>query len=146
MGTRREPLRFVCRGCGQPGETWSTSNKGIYHSKACRAAAERTGNLWRYQQGGYWMLSWNDAGTRRFQFEHRRVWENAHGPIPAGFVVHHLNEDKLDNRLENLHLLRRSDHTYHHKRDTLRYRDGATSADYQREHRRRKGAIAAGRG
>lgn len=138
MGKRREPLRFVCRGCGQPGESWNTGNKGIYHSKACRAAAERLGNVWRYQQGGYWMLSWNDGGTRRYQFEHRRVWEQANGPIPAGFVVHHLNENKLDNDLANLYLLRRADHSYHHKRDTLRYRDGATSADYQREYRKRR--------
>jgi len=138
MGKRREPLRFVCRGCGEPGETWSTSNKGIYHSKACRAAAERLGNVNRYQQGGYWMLRWNDGGRYRHQFEHRRVWEDTHGPIPDGFVVHHLNGDKLDNRLANLHLLRRGDHTYHHRRDTLRYRDGATSADYTREYRGRR--------
>ncbi len=138
MGTRREPLRFVCRGCGLPGATRSTGNKGIYHSKACRADAERLGNVNRYRQAGYWMLRWNDGGQHRYQFEHRKVWEDAHGPIPEDSVIHHLNGDKGDNRLVNLHLVRRSDHTYHHKRDTLRYRDGATSADYQREHRKRR--------
>ena len=37
--------------------------------------------------------------------EHDIVWEGENGPIPAGYDVHHINEDKLDNRIENLELL-----------------------------------------
>ncbi len=36
--------------------------------------------------------------------QHRAVWEKAHGPIPPGGVIHHINGDTLDNRLENLKL------------------------------------------
>lgn len=36
--------------------------------------------------------------------EHRYLWEQAYGPIPNGFEIHHKNEDKRDNRLENLEL------------------------------------------
>ena len=39
---------------------------------------------------------------------HRLVWEAFNGPIPEGMEVNHINEDKTDNRLENLNLL---DHT-----------------------------------
>lgn len=46
--------------------------------------------------------------------EHRWVWEQANGPIPAGYLVHHRNGDKLDNRLENLELLTHAEHSRHH--------------------------------
>jgi hypothetical protein len=61
------------------------------------------------------MLQWNDGGRKRHQWEHRRIWEEAHGPIPAGHVIHHLNEDGYDNRLENLACVSRSEHAAIHK-------------------------------
>jgi len=33
---------------------------------------------------------------------HRVIWEQAYGKIPNGFVIHHINKNKKDNRLENL--------------------------------------------
>jgi hypothetical protein len=32
----------------------------------------------------------------------RELWQEAHGPIPKGWLVHNLNGNKGDNRLENL--------------------------------------------
>ena len=32
----------------------------------------------------------------------REVWQAAHGPIPKGWLIHHLNGDRRDCRLENL--------------------------------------------
>ena len=32
----------------------------------------------------------------------REVWTARHGPIPKGWVVHNMNGDMEDNRLENL--------------------------------------------
>jgi ribosomal protein L40E len=55
-----------------------------------------------------------DPVTRRLRMEHDLVWERANGPIPAGFVVHHINHDKLDNRIENLQLLDPLTHKRHH--------------------------------
>ncbi len=34
--------------------------------------------------------------------KNREVWQEAHGKIPKGWLVHVLNGDKRDTRLENL--------------------------------------------
>jgi len=45
---------------------------------------------------------------------HRRVFEEAYGPIPDGCVIHHRNEDTTDNRLSNLELMTYRQHAVHH--------------------------------
>lgn len=45
---------------------------------------------------------------------HKYIWEQAHGPVPDGHIVHHINHDKLDNRLENLTLMTHAEHSAHH--------------------------------
>jgi len=55
-----------------------------------------------------------DPATKRLRMEHDLIWERVHGPIPAGFAVHHINHDKLDNRIENLESLDPLTHKRHH--------------------------------
>jgi hypothetical protein len=43
------------------------------------------------------------------------VWEAANGRVPRGSVVHHVNHDSLDDRIENLQSLTRGDHFVHHR-------------------------------
>jgi HNH endonuclease len=45
---------------------------------------------------------------------HRYVWEQVYGPVPDGYLVHHVNHDKLDNRIENLMLMTHVEHSAHH--------------------------------
>ena len=146
MGTRKEPLQFVCRGCGGQCETRNTGNKGEFCGKPCRANFERKGSTEprRYQQDGHWILCWTEPGgtkrrpVRRFEFEHVRVWRSAHGEIPAGFIVHHVNHDGLDNRVENLCLMQRREHAVHHL--TKYASDDERRAEYAKRARERRAA------
>ena len=45
---------------------------------------------------------------------HRYVYEQAHGPLAPGYVVHHVNHNKRDNRLENLTAMTYAEHARHH--------------------------------
>jgi len=59
---------------------------------------------------------------------HRVIWMQQQGEIPKGFMVHHLNGDKKDNRVENLICVSRKDHAkLHHKEGRIRitYPSGA---------------------
>lgn len=46
---------------------------------------------------------------------HRYVWEFHYGRIPANHDIHHKNHDKKDNRIENLELLEKGEHTRQHQ-------------------------------
>ena len=45
---------------------------------------------------------------------HRACWEAYHGPIPSGYIVHHINGDRFNNVIENLACMSQSEHTRLH--------------------------------
>jgi hypothetical protein len=47
----------------------------------------------------------------RYVYEHHLVWWRQHGKLPAdGEVIHHINGDHTDNRIENLTVLTHAEH------------------------------------
>jgi len=56
---------------------------------------------------------WKHAG--KYCYQHHLVWWAVKGFAPSGDqVIHHLNENPTDNRIENLELTTRSEHSRHH--------------------------------
>lgn len=46
--------------------------------------------------------------------EHRYIWEQANGPIPDGYVIHHRDNNPAHNDLTNLELMSRATHAALH--------------------------------
>ena len=55
---------------------------------------------------------------------HRWVWLQHHDEIPKGCHIHHKNENKSDNSIENLELMAASDHLRMHMTEEKRKRAG----------------------
>ena len=77
------------------------------------------GKRFSLRNSGYYSLT---EGERTLM--HRYVWEYYNGPIPAGHDIHHINEQKWDNRIENLECLPKSEHTRRYSPHNNQYTKG----------------------
>jgi len=57
-------------------------------------------------------------GGSKYDFEHRCVMEEHLGrPLREDEIIHHINRDRQDNRIENLQIVNRSEHVAYHNRE-----------------------------
>lgn len=84
------------------------ANRGwkLREKPARRETVEYDGREYSLGNNGYMRCT---TGDRHLM--HRRVWEDHFGPIPEGYDIHHLDECKTNNTLDNLECLPKSEHT-----------------------------------
>ncbi len=77
------------------------------------------------RRSGYWISTTTNPRLRAHQW----VWFNFHGEQPKGYHVHHKNEDKSDNSIENLELISAAQHSSLHMQCPERKRKAAENCD-----------------
>ncbi len=50
------------------------------------------------------------------------LWVSSHGPVPDGYVVHHIDKDSLNDSLDNLESLTRKEHINKHRTELTQRR------------------------
>ena len=95
----------LCRTCSSKAGAGKRSGENSHNWKGGRTSAKGYVNI---------LVAPEAPKGHRYKAEHRIVWEEANGPIPKGFIVHHKNEIKHDNRLENLECISRKEHNHLH--------------------------------
>jgi hypothetical protein len=80
---------------------------------------EYDGKKFTLRAHGYYELT---TGKRTLM--HRYVYEKEVGKIPNGYDIHHINELKSDNRVENLECLPKAEHTRKYSPHNNQYTKG----------------------
>jgi len=94
--------------------------KGYYEKRVCGEKHYRFNRGTMLSSHGYVKLRIGKehplADSNGYAYEHLVVWVDSGRERPRnGFAVHHINENKLDNRIENLELVSVHEHaTKHH--------------------------------
>ena len=123
IGVQKGHTQWLCRcDCGNTTVVTTGSLKSG-STKSCGCILLQTGEShWNWKKGctitscGYREIPVpGEKGHHRYANEHRGIAERVLGrKLNVYEVVHHINENKLDNRPENLSVLTRSEHAMLH--------------------------------
>jgi len=105
-------ITCICTNCGVSFDRFRSfirPGQRTFCSLTCRNSGYNLGG--HIDKGGYRIVSINGVATR----EHRFIMEQSIGrKLHANEDVHHVNGDRLDNRIENLTILERAPHRMEH--------------------------------
>ncbi len=106
----------VCRVCGKKINRQEIRCRDCYQASLTKMLVENL-TLENFNQhtpnGRCFTAAWNG---KKFTRVHRArwVWEQANGKLPWGSIIHHVNHDPSDDRLENLMAVTRVEHNKIH--------------------------------
>jgi len=83
------------------------------------------GKKFSLRNNGYYSLTTNDRCLM-----HRYVWEKERGPIPNGWDIHHKDEKKFNNAIDNLECLPKAEHTRLYSPHNNQYTKGRKRASH----------------
>jgi hypothetical protein len=96
--TRRPHFTGICRSCRNATHFPVYNHLSGADNPCWKDGRTRHGDYWKVMVKGH-----PRANKQGYVYEHIVVWERAHNKLlPKGWVVHHLNGIKDDNRPENL--------------------------------------------
>ncbi len=115
---RRNRLPYICQNCGKscevtPGRLKQNPNQK-FCDRACYLEAKgigynaETATIYKTARDTEEMY-WYENGKLVRQMRHRWVWEKAHGSIPEGSIIAHLDGNKTNNELSNLECITRGE-------------------------------------
>ncbi|MDO8684848.1 MAG: HNH endonuclease signature motif containing protein, partial [Armatimonadota bacterium] len=61
------------------------------------------------KMNGYTLVCKWVNGKQIFAYRHRLIWESHFGPIPPGYIVYFINEDRSDDSIDNLRCIYKPD-------------------------------------
>lgn len=93
--------------------------KGIHDNHPKGSFCHRWNNGKIISSGGYVKLRVGKghplADSNGYAYEHLIIWISAgNSKPPKGYLLHHKNEDKTDNRIQNIECIPRVFHNKHH--------------------------------
>ncbi len=103
---------------------WNKDKKGIHLSPATEFKKGRDGQRYkigtvrqRVDRGGHPRAWIKTAEPNTWMPRAQLVWEEAHGPLAKGLVLHHIDRDTLNDNITNLAAISRAAHLMEHRHE-----------------------------
>ncbi len=110
---QRHDIRYK----GRHATLWEwTAENGTVHVRFMGRTYTRDPDSPKRDRATYFQAGCKIRGRSVRRYLHRDIYSYFKGPIPRGFVVHHINHNPLDSHPRNLQVLTRADHVRLHNR------------------------------